>query len=79
MLELQVVLDFECCACGNTVGVTLKCEGEGLSGGLRSVAAVKIPCPTCGVVNQLYFEPNGTVRDVVPCESPRRRLVPSLN
>ena len=28
----------------------------------RRVAAVNVPCPTCGQINQLCFEPNGTVR-----------------
>jgi hypothetical protein len=30
-------------------------------------------------VNQLYFEPNGTVRDVVPYKTPRQFLEPSVN
>jgi hypothetical protein len=46
------------------VYVRLKCSGEGLKAGLRAVAAVNIPCPHCGQVNQITFEPNGTVRTV---------------
>ena len=78
MLEVKVNLDFACCSCGQTVYVTLKCEGIGLLAGLRTVAAVKVPCPTCQSVNQLYFEPCGTVRAVAPDPA---RLVPepSLN
>src|SRR4029077_18759590 len=44
-MELEVSLQFECCQCNQPVGVTLKCEGTGLLGGCRTVAAVKIPCP----------------------------------
>jgi len=79
MPELLVTLDFACCTCGHTVGVTLHCSGKGLAAGLRTVAAVDIACPTCGAVNQLYFEPSGTVRDVVSATGPRPRPVPSVN
>jgi phage FluMu protein Com len=79
MTELQVILDFACCRCGHAVGVTLKCAGKGLSAASRTVAAVRVPCPTCHAVNQLYFEPSGTVRDVVPAEATERRLEPSIN
>jgi hypothetical protein len=43
------------------------------------VASVAVPCPTCSHVNQLYFEPNGTVRAVQPYTSPRPVPQPSLN
>jgi hypothetical protein len=79
MLELKVTLDFSCCACDHAVSVTVKCSGKGLSSGLRTVAAVNVPCPTCGMINQLYFEPSGTVRAVAPYAGPRPRLEPSIN
>jgi hypothetical protein len=79
MLELKVVLDFACCTCAQLVHVTLKCTGKGLSAGANTVAAVEVPCPTCGCVNQVYFEPAGTVRKVVPYRSFRRRFEPSVN
>jgi hypothetical protein len=79
MLELQVTLDFACCTCGHSVNVTLHCKGKGLAAGLRTVAAVNVPCPTCGAVNRLYFEPGGTVRDVAPYTGPRPQPVPSVN
>ena len=47
----------------------LKCTGDGLATGGQDVATVNVPCPTCGQVNQLVFEPNGTVRS--PCGSRR--------
>lgn len=78
MVELQVILDFACCHCERPVGVTVKCAGKGLTSQTRAVAGVQVPCPSCGQVNQVYFEPNGTVRDVVPARG-SRRLEPSVN
>jgi hypothetical protein len=79
MAELQVILDFACCRCEHPVGVTVKCSAQGLAVDPRAVAAVRVPCPACGQVNLLYFEPGGTVRDVVPAQAPERRLEPSVN
>jgi hypothetical protein len=79
MLELMVDLDFTCCACGGTMGVTLKCAGKGLSGGAHKVAAVKVPCPACDKTNQVYFEPSGTIHAVTPFERSWRFPEPSLN
>ena len=79
MPEVQVSLDFACCTCSRPVSVTVKCTGAGLLGGLRTVAAVNIPCPNCGSVNQLYFEPCGIVRDVVPYRNASPALEPSIN
>jgi hypothetical protein len=55
MLALQVRLSFSCCVCGNAVGVTLKCEGEGLADNPET--CVKVSCPTCRGDNQVYFTP----------------------
>jgi hypothetical protein len=55
MLALQVRLDFTCCLCGHAVGVTLQCEGQGLLG--NPLTSVKVPCPTCGENNQVFFTP----------------------
>ena len=79
MLEVQVSLDFDCCICGRPVGVTVNCTGQGLMGGLRTVAAVNIPCPNCTEVNRLCFEPCGIVRDVAPYRTDCRLLEPSVN
>jgi hypothetical protein len=70
MIEMLVDLDFACCNCGTNGGVKLKCAGKGLTGGGNCVAAVHVPCPTCKSVNELYFEPNGTVRAVKPVRPP---------
>jgi hypothetical protein len=79
MLAVTVTLDFACCRCEESVHVTVRCEGKGLAAGQRTVAAVKVPCPECGAINQVLFEPGGQVRDVVPCDGPRQVPEPSLN
>jgi hypothetical protein len=79
MMELKVSLDFECSNCDGAVGVTLMCEGKGLAAGLRTVAAVKVRCPACGIVNQLFFEPSGRVRAVSPLAGLRPLPEPPLN
>jgi hypothetical protein len=78
-MEVCVTLDFACCSCEQTIGVTLKCQGKGLHSGSRAVASVNVPCPTCNSINQLFFEPNGTLRAVQPCRGPARSLEPSMN
>jgi hypothetical protein len=79
MLEVRTVLDFACCFCQQSVSVTVKCEGKGLAQGPGAVATCKVPCPTCGSVNQLYFEPSGVVRCVSPCPAHRSVPEPSVN
>jgi hypothetical protein len=80
MLELKVTLDFDCCLCASPVSVTVKCSGKGLQGGGdRAIASVKVPCPDCGGVNLLSFQPIGLVHSVAPCKSPRLAFEPSLN
>jgi hypothetical protein len=77
-MELLVSLDFACCGCGRPVAVTLKCKGAGLSGGAaRAVAAVDVPCPSCGADNRVFFQPTGELRKVRPAW--RRRPTPSAN
>jgi hypothetical protein len=80
MQDVLVTLDFACCTCGHAVNVTVQCTGKGLAAGFRTVAAVPVPCPACGAVNQLTFEPySGAVRDVAPYTGPRPRPIPSVN
>lgn len=79
MMELQVILDFACHTCGESVSVTVKCEGKGLTPAARTVARVHVPCPGCGAVHCLEFEPNGTLRNVRPAAALRPLLEPSLN
>jgi hypothetical protein len=79
MLEVELNLDFACCVCQQSVNVRVKCSGKGLAANPRAVAAVNVPCPNCGLVNRLSFEPNGTVRSVDPCASPGSLPEPSVN
>jgi hypothetical protein len=79
MMELNVIVEFKCCACGYELNVELKCAGKGLAAGAETVAAVQIQCPSCEGTNQLYFEPCGTVRAVFPLSPALKRLQPSLN
>ena len=78
LMELHVSLDFACCGCGRPVRVTVQYTGDGL--GTRPLARVQVPCPCgCGTVNQLEFEPSGTIRAVTPYTTPRPLLEPSIN
>lgn len=80
MLELEVLLQFSCCVCGGAMGVTLKCEGKGLTQGDRPKALVKVPCPACQQANQVIFTPDdATVIDVMREIRYYRIPVPSLN
>jgi len=79
MTEVQVILDFACCSCDRSVSVTVKCAGTGLSSASRAVAAVNVPCPSCGSVSKLYFEPNGTIRAVAPYSGACHVPEPSMN
>jgi RNase P subunit RPR2 len=77
MMELKVTLDFSCCGCEEFVTVTVQCRGE-IPGG-EALAAVNVPCPTCGTINRLSFETNGTVRSVRPHSCFRPLPEPSIN
>ncbi len=79
MLALKVVLDFACCICGHDMGVTLKCEGQGLKKGLNTPAYIKIACPTCGHHNVIHFTPGGDLLGVMPDRKRPRIPEPSLN
>jgi len=75
MTELNVTLEFACCDCERAVTVTVRCTGDGLERE-ASRATVNVPCPTCGQVNQLDFDPSGAVRSVrLYC----RRPVPTFS
>ena len=79
MIETTLTLGFSCCACEQPVSVTVQCKGKGLYESGGAVAAVSVPCPTCGQVNQLFFEPSGTVRCVRPYACFRPIPEPSVN
>ena len=80
MQKLTASLEFACCGCPQAVRVTVQCSGPNLGRmGGTTLASVRIPCPTCGQVNQLVFEPCGRVRSVRPYTSFRVVPEPSLN
>ena len=63
MFALHVSIDFVCCLCRKPMGATLRCEGAGLAAD-NPIASVKIPCPTCGGCNQVFFSPDGKLHRV---------------
>jgi len=71
MTELKVNLDFACPACHHPVGVIVQCVGEMLNRTTKVFANVAVPCPTCGQVHQLTFEPDGTIHAVRPHQTNR--------
>jgi hypothetical protein len=77
MLELEVILDFACCSCRHTMGVTLKCAGKGLTA--SNALTVLVPCPTCSSINHVYFSPSGEVHRVAPNRGSRNVPEPSMN
>jgi len=80
IMELTVTLDFCCCVCEEPVSVTVQCSGKGMaSNPTQTLPAVHIPCPHCGLINQLVFELTGEVRSVKPCPLVRPLPEPSLN
>ncbi len=75
IMELTVTLDFCCCGCTEPVSVTVQCTGKGLaSDPPQLLPAVPVPCPSCGLINRLVFEPTGQVKSVKP--HPVVRLLP---
>lgn len=76
MLQLEVMLDWVCCACGRSMGATLRCEGLGLAD-KGAKALVKVPCPSCHKNNQVIFTPDeGTLEEVFPDEEVFRYKIP---
>ena len=80
MQKLTATLEFACCNCPQAVRATVRCSGPNLGHrGGEPLASVEIPCPACGRVNQLVFEPRGRVRSVRPYTCYRAIPKPSLN
>jgi hypothetical protein len=77
--EVDATLEFACCRCERPVIVRVKCSGKGLDAGPRALATIKVPCPNCNYINQLYFEPTGKVRLVTPGEGVLTCPLPSSN
>ena len=79
MSEVRLTLQFACCHCSGPLSVTVECSGKGMEETERFVACVSIPCPDCQRINQLYFDPDGTVHAVEPYRQPQAPGRPSLN
>ena len=81
MLELEVVLAFACCDCGDPVEVTVKCTGKGLGLVKSEAALVKVPCPSCNSIIQAIFTPDdGHLLHVAAADKPRYMIPkPSRN
>jgi len=71
-MELKVILDFACHTCAGPVKVTLMCTGQKLALQQAIVAEVSVPCPHCGRVNRLKFDPSGNLHGVAPGRNPPR-------
>jgi hypothetical protein len=79
MFDYRVALEFDCCDCGQPVGLTVQCSRKGpVQDGEATTARVRVPCPTCGGINEVFFEPDGTVRCVRP-HAGFRSPAPSVN
>jgi hypothetical protein len=81
MLELEVILDFACCECGDPLGLTVKCTGKSLGAGKNPVTSMKVFCPGCQGINQVIFTPeDGNLIQVLAADKPRYMIpMPSLN
>ena len=79
MVGQLVDLDFACCGCDGPVGVTVRCEGKGLTDRRRVAAAFNVRCPHCRDFNRISFEPDGTVLNVVPTVAAHQILELSVN
>jgi hypothetical protein len=81
MLDLEVILEFRCCSCGDPTGVTVKCAWKSPNMAKSAVTAVKVPCPNCQTINQVFFTPDdGNLLHVVPADKNRYMIpVPSCN
>jgi hypothetical protein len=79
VMKLKVTLDFACSGCAKVLLVEVECSGSGLWAEGSPRAAVHLACPTCGAVNRVEFEPNGSVHEVTAACSWRMKLEPSIN
>jgi hypothetical protein len=78
-MEIKVNLAFDCTSCAERVRVKLKCSGPGLLTRGERRATVNVPCPTCGEIIYVEFEPTGAVHAATPVGQRRPILEPSVN
>ena len=77
MLSLLLCLKYTCTGCGDPIDSTLQAEGQGVAE--NSGAVIKMPCPCCGVKNQVVFTPDGTIHSVWRARMYGRIPEPSVN
>ncbi len=76
MLEVDIVLQWDCCSCASPIRTSLRCEGAGLADE-DAKAMVKVPCPWCHKNNQVIFTPeDGDLYEVFPEEELVRWKIP---
>ena len=73
--ELTLVVEFECSLCSGPVAATLLCEGNLEE--LDRDPTVPIGCPHCERVNDVTFDPEGSVLQAVA--RPRPLTEPNWN
>jgi hypothetical protein len=78
-MELKVTLEIACTGCTQKFHVTLQCTGQGLQTGTRRRVKVSVPCPNCGSVSCVEFEPGGAIYAVTPAGPRRTAIEPSIN
>ena len=80
MTQLELSLDFVCQECSGNVGLSVQCRGRGLEGGSDAVSAVRVPCPNCQCILEVYFRPlTGEYLDHTPLMVQGLVPLPSLN
>ena len=80
MTQLELSLDFVCQECNGNVGITMQCRGRGLEEVSDALSAVRVPCPNCQCILEVYFRPlTGVYVDQVPLILQGHVPVPSMN
>ncbi len=74
---MDTELHFSCLSCTSYIGVTVQCMAER---GAASTLVVRVPCPTCGSIQKVYFTPEqGVERVEEQPEAVRQVPEPSVN
>lgn len=71
--EITLVVDFECGLCSGPVAATLRCEGN--LDGMDGYPRVPIRCPHCERTNDVTFDAEGAVHDVMARPQPLTQMI----
>ncbi len=77
MLSQLLCLKYTCTGCGDPLDAMLQAEGQGIAE--NSGAAINMPCPCCGVKNQIVFTTDGEIHSVWRAREYGRIPEPSVN